>query len=204
MKILLIASLFLVSLQTVLAQKGKIRGVTIDESMGEPMMSATVLIKGTTNGSLTDLDGNFEIEAEPGFVDLIITYLGYQTTTIENVEIKANEVTVINKIFIKEKSELAAEIVVTAEAIRANEVSLINLKLKSAGMLDGISSDKINQIGDANVAEATKRITGVTVEGGKYVYVRGLGDRYSKTTLNGVDIHGLDPDKNTKQSLYGQ
>ena len=199
MKILLIASIFLVSLQTVLAQKGKIRGVTIDESMGEPMMSATVLIKGTTNGSLTDLDGNFEIEAEPGFVDLIITYLGYQTTTIENVEIKANEVTVINKIFIKEKSELAAEIVVTAEAIRANEVSLINLKLKSAGMLDGISSDKINQIGDANVAEATKRITGVTVEGGKYVYVRGLGDRYSKTTLNGVDIPGLDPDKNTIQ-----
>ena len=132
MKILLIACVVLFSLQSAFAQKGKIRGVTIDESMGEPMMSATVLIKGTTNGSLTDLDGNFEIEAEPGFVDLIITYLGYQTTTIENVEIKANEVTVINKIFIKEKSELAAEIVVTAEAIRANEVSLINLKLKSA------------------------------------------------------------------------
>ncbi len=58
---------------------------------------------------------------------------------------------------------------------------------------------RISQIGDATAVEAAKRVTGVTVEGGKYVYIRGLGDRYSKTTLNGMDIPGLDPDKNTIQ-----
>ena len=190
---------FILTSYVIFGQTGKVRGIAIDEVMGEPILSATVLIKGTTQGTLTDLDGNFEVESSPGIIDIIISYLGYQTLTIKNIEIKANEVTVIDKVFIKEQTEIAAQVVVTAEAIRANEVSLINMKLKSPGMLDGISSDKISQIGDANVAEATKRITGVTVEGGKYVYVRGLGDRYSKTTLNGVDIPGLDPDKNTIQ-----
>ena len=89
--------------------------------------------------------------------------------------------------------------VVVGEAIRTNESGIINMKMKSAGMIDGISSEKIRQTGDGNVAEATKRVAGVTVDNGKYVFVRGLGDRYSKTTLNGVDIPGLDPDKNTLQ-----
>jgi len=66
-------------------------------------------------------------------------------------------------------------------------------------MLDGITSDKIKLTGDGTAGEAAKRITGVSVEGGKYLYVRGLGDRYTKTTLNGVSIPGLDPDRNSLQ-----
>ena len=66
-------------------------------------------------------------------------------------------------------------------------------------MIDGISSARIQLIGDGTAVEAAKRVTGVSVEGGKYVYVRGLGDRYSKTTLNSLDIPGLDPDRNSLQ-----
>jgi TonB-dependent receptor len=65
--------------------------------------------------------------------------------------------------------------------------------------MDGISSAKFSQIGDSDASDAVKRVTGVSVEGGKYVYVRGLGDRYTKTTLNSVDIPGLDPDRNSIQ-----
>ncbi|MDV7402933.1 TonB-dependent receptor plug domain-containing protein, partial [Arthrospira platensis SPKY1] len=53
--------------------------------------------------------------------------------------------------------------------------------------------------GDGTAVEAAKRVTGVTIEDGKYIYVRGLGDRYTKTTLNEVEIPGLDPDKNSLQ-----
>src|SRR5690606_25726835 len=49
------------------------------------------------------------------------------------------------------------------------------------------------------IASAVRTIPGVSVQEGKYVYVRGLGDRYSKSILNGMDIPGLDPDKNTVQ-----
>src|SRR5690606_10650162 len=55
------------------------------------------------------------------------------------------------------------------------------------------------RMGDSDAASSMKRVPGVSVEGGKYVYVRGLGDRYTKTILNGVDIPGLDPDRNTMQ-----
>ena len=65
--------------------------------------------------------------------------------------------------------------------------------------MDGISSSKMKLTGDATAVEAAKRVTGVSVEDGKYVYIRGLGDRYSKTTLNNVDIPGLDPDRNSLQ-----
>lgn len=198
MKKLLFLSLFFYSFYA-FGQKGTIRGTVIDDASGEPLWGVTVLIKGTSNGVITDLDGQFTMEAAAGVVDLQFSYISYQTITLERMLVKANEVVVVDKIVMKEDAIQAAEVVVTAEAIRSNEVGIINMKLKSAGMIDGISSDKIRKIGDANVAEATKRVTGVTVENGKYVYVRGLGDRYSKTTLNGVDIPGLDPDRNSLQ-----
>lgn len=181
------------------AQKGIIRGVVMDGALGEPLFSATVIIKGTTNGAITDLDGNFEIQTDAGVTAIELSYIGYKTITVEEIEVKAGEVTVLDNIVLNEDAEIGIEVVVTAEAIQSNEVGLINIKTKSASMIDGISSDKIRQIGDGNVAEATKRVTGVSVEGGKYVYVRGLGDRYSKTTLNGVDVPGLDPDRNSLQ-----
>ena len=199
MKNLVLLTLFFTLTLAANAQKGIIRGVVMDGEMGEPLFSATVVVKGTTNGAITDLDGNFEIKVDPGTVALELSYIGYKTITVEGVEVKANEVTVLNNIVLNEDSDMGIEVVVTAEAIESNEVAIINIKSKSASMIDGISSDKIRQIGDGNVAEATKRVTGVSVEGGKYVYVRGLGDRYSKTTLNGVDVPGLDPDRNSLQ-----
>ena len=199
MKHILFFVLTLVFNSYVIAQTGTIRGIVMDGELNEPLFSATAVIANSTNGAITDLDGQYEIQVEPGEYSLQFSYIGYQTITIEGVTVKANEVTDVDKIVLMEEVEMGMEVVVTAEAIRKNEVALINMKLKSAGMLDGISSDKIRQIGDGNVAEATKRVTGVTVEGGKYVYVRGLGDRYSKTTLNGVDIPGLDPDRNSIQ-----
>ena len=65
--------------------------------------------------------------------------------------------------------------------------------------MDGLSSQSITKSGDTNLAGAIKRVPGVSLQDGKFVYVRGLGDRYSKTLLGGLEIPGLDPDKNTLQ-----
>src|SRR5690606_17835013 len=79
------------------------------------------------------------------------------------------------------------------------EEALLTVKKKAPNVLDGISSANFRKIGDSDAASAIKRVPGVSVEEGKYVYVRGLGDRYTKSTLNGMDIPGLDPDRNTVQ-----
>jgi Fe-S cluster biogenesis protein NfuA len=200
MKTFIKTLLFLtLSLSIFAQQKGIIRGTVIDDVTGEPMLGVTIMIKGSSEGTVTDLDGQFSLETAPGKVTLVFSYISYSPLELENVEVKANDVNVLDNIKMQEEAIKGGEVVVTADAIKSNEAGIITMKLKSPGMIDGISSDKIRQIGDANVAEATKRVTGVTVEGGKYVYVRGLGDRYSKTTLNGIDIPGLDPDRNSLQ-----
>jgi TonB-dependent receptor len=200
MKTFISTLLFLsLSLSIFAQQKGSIRGTVVDDVSGEPMLGVTIMIKGSNEGTVTDLDGQFTIETSPGKVTLVFSYISYSPLTLEDIEVKANDVNVLDNIKMQEEAIKGGEVVVTAEAIKSNEAGIITMKLKSPGMIDGISSDKIRQTGDANVAEATKRVTGVTVEGGKYVYVRGLGDRYSKTTLNGIDIPGLDPDRNSLQ-----
>jgi hypothetical protein len=90
-------------------------------------------------------------------------------------------------------------VTITAESVRNTENALLTIKRKSANVIDGISAVSFRKIGDSDAAASMKRVTGVSVEGGKYVYVRGLGDRYTKTILNGIDIPGLDPDRNTLQ-----
>ena len=91
------------------------------------------------------------------------------------------------------------EVVVSVQALRNTEQSVLAVQRKSANLLDGISSQNFKKIGASTLANAIKNVPGVSVQSGKYIYVRGLGDRYTKSILNGVDIPGLDPDRNTIQ-----
>ncbi|MEM6522598.1 MAG: TonB-dependent receptor [Bacteroidota bacterium] len=182
-----------------IAQKGTIRGKVIDAANGEPMFSVTVLIEGTSIGAVTDFEGAFEIKADPGTYNIQASFISYATVKVTGIEVKVGEVTFINQITMSEDVEQLAEVVITAEAIRNTEEALQLVKRKSANVLDGISAASFRKIGDGDAGAAAKRVTGVSVEGGKYVYVRGLGDRYTKTTQNGMDIPGLDPDRNSIQ-----
>ncbi len=111
---------------------------------------------------------------------------------------KPGEVTLLD-VKLGESSELLEEIVVEAKAERDSEAAILTLQRKSGLVQDGISSELISRAGDNDAAGAIKRVTGVSVEGGKFVYVRGLGDRYSNTVLNGAQVPGLDPNRNSVQ-----
>ena len=73
------------------------------------------------------------------------------------------------------------------------------IQKRAVNLIDGLSAQSIQKTGDSDLASAIKRIPGVSVQDGKFVYIRGLGDRYSKTLLGGLEVPGLDPDKNTLQ-----
>lgn len=182
-----------------LAQKGTIRGSVIEDATGETVIGANIMVKDTQIGTITDLDGKFSLSLEPGTYTLQISYISYSTLTIEGIEVKAGEVTLLNEMRLQEENTELEEVIITAEAVRNTEAALLTMKQKAPAMMDGISASQIRLIGDATAVEAAKRVTGVSIEGGKYVYIRGLGDRYSKTMLNNVDIPGLDPDRNTLQ-----
>ncbi len=192
--------LFLIFTQAIVAQnEGTVRGIVLDKTSGESMIGANIAVVGTDQGTVTDIDGNFDLNLVPGTYSLQISYLGFQELIQEGVVVTANKVTLLTDIFLSEDAQQLDEIVVTAQAVRTTEAALSLIKKNSSVILDGISASKMKLIGDGNAVEAAKRVTGVSVEGGKYVYVRGLGDRYIKTMMNNTDIPGLDPDKNTLQ-----
>jgi outer membrane receptor for ferrienterochelin and colicin len=177
---------------------GILRGVVIEARTGEPMIGASVVIDGTTIGTITDFDGNYTLNAPVGTHTIKISYISYQTKTFEGVSIKSKEVTKLDAKLADASVQLTT---VTVSAKRKTNTvnALMVMKQKSATLIDGISSEQISKMSDGDAAAAIKRVTGVTVQGGKYVYVRGLSDRYSKITLNGAEIPGLDPNKNTVQ-----
>lgn len=181
------------------AQNGFIRGTVFDDVTGETLIGVTLMVDGTTKGTATDIDGKFEIQIEPGTYTLRIAYVTHAPLTIENITVVRGEVVLLDNIRMKENTAQLGEVVITAQLTRTTEESLLAVKRRSINVMDGISSTSFRKIGDSDAAAAVKRVPGVSVEDGKYVFVRGLGDRYTKSTLNGVDIPGLDPDRNTVQ-----
>ncbi len=196
---IIVAFFFLMIFTGLNAQDGIIRGSVFDQSTGEPMIVVTIAAEGTTTGTFTDLDGKFNLEIAPGTYNLRLTFVGYEPVTIEQVNVTAGDITLLENLMMSPSTVELSEVTVTAEMSRSTENALMTLKMQSASVMDGISSVNFKKMGDSDAATSMKRVTGVSVEGGKYVYVRGLGDRYTKTILNGVDIPGLDPDRNTMQ-----
>ncbi|TFV95520.1 TonB-dependent receptor [Algoriphagus kandeliae] len=195
--IVIILTQFLVGY--VFAQNGTIRGTIYEEATGEPLFGVSVLVRETGTGAISDFDGKFEVQVAPGTYTLQISYLSYTTVELTAVSVTAGEVTVLDDILMAEEASELETVTIAASAIRTTESALMSVKRNAANLMDGISASTFRKIGDGDAASAVKRVTGVSIEGGKYVYVRGLGDRYTKTVLNGVDVPGLDPDRNTIQ-----
>jgi hypothetical protein len=190
----------LAGIQVSFSQSQIIRGKVIDAQTGEELIGAAVMVEGTTIGASTDLDGNYTITGvKPGTHNLICSYISYKPHTEENVVIQEGSgPTIVNLRLYPDGMDLD-EFNFVAKANTKTESALLLMKKSSTNVIDGISSEQFSKTGDGNAAAALKRVTGLSVEGGKYVYVRGLSDRYSMTTLNNAEIPGLDPDRNTVQ-----
>jgi len=178
------------------AQTGTLAGNIIDGEFIEPMAFANILVKGTTIGTTSDFDGKYQLELEPSTYTIVFSFVGYTTQEISDVVIKEGEVTPLDVTLTTNSLEA---VVITTSIKRNTENAILNMQKKSVVVLDGLSAQAIKNTGASNLASAVKNIPGVSIEGGKYVYVRGLGDRYTKSILNGIDIPGLDPDRNTIQ-----
>lgn len=190
-------SLFLSS--SILAQKGFLRGNVADGDFGGPMIGAAITLTDQPGvGTITDFDGNYSLSLDPGVYSINISFISYATKTFTGVEIKSGEVTVIDAVLSSAIEELGV-VEITAQARRNSEAVMLMDMKNASNVTDGLGSQSMKKIGDSDLSSAMKRVTGVTVQGGKYVYVRGLGDRYTKTVLNGMEIPGLDPDANSVQ-----
>lgn len=199
MKKVFLLSVFLPFAISLMGQSnGFIRGKITDRETGEGLYGATVMKQGTALGVVADFDGNYSLSLPPGVHTIVVTFISYQNQIIGNVEVKAGEVTTLDFVMAPVASELK-EVVVTGESLRDSETGILTFQRKSPNLVDGISNQSFKRTGDRDLATAMGRVTGVSVQSGKFVYVRGLGDRYTRTTLNSMSIPGLDPDRNDVQ-----
>jgi len=191
---------FSLRLTPALAQQGigVVRGTVVDGETGESLIGVNIILQNTATGTTTDLNGNYELRfIEPGTFTLVFSYIGYDSKTVANVEVLGG--TVRLDLALSPEAIGLGDILVEARAIRNSEAVLLRDRQKAVAFSDAISAEAISRSGSGDAAGAMTKVTGASVVGGKYVYIRGLGDRYTSTHLNGAELPSADPDKKAFQ-----
>lgn len=187
---------------TALAQdqaRGTIRGKVIDKTNGLELIGASVALQGTDRVKFTDINGDYAFpNVAVGTHTVVASMPGFTTTTVEAIEV--TEETPVTVDISLPMDTFVTEMTVTAEMSENTEASLLKFRQKALAISDAISAEMISRSGGSNAADAVKKITGASVVGGKYVYIRGLGDRYSSTHLNGTELPTADPDVKSFQA----
>ncbi|MGB0424708.1 MAG: carboxypeptidase regulatory-like domain-containing protein, partial [Flavobacteriales bacterium] len=198
MKNLFALLVVLISTFQVLSQ-GTISGKVIDGENGDVLIGANVIIDGSSTGAMVDFDGNYSLEGlTPGTYNVACSFISYTKQVETNVVVVDGEVTTLNFNLMSATFVIDQEAVIEVKQDRTKDVYMEGLKKKEAGMMDYMSSQEIKKTGDSDAGSALKRVSGVSTVG-NYVFVRGLSDRYIKTTLNGAEIPSLDPKRNSIQ-----
>ncbi|WP_071145274.1 TonB-dependent receptor [Bacteroides ihuae] len=176
------------------AGTGNLSGFILDQK-GEPLVGATVRIPNTQLGTVTNLEGKYSLKAVPtGIVTVEASYVSFETLKITEVKINPARTTELDLVM-KEASEELGEVVVTAEYSDASAKGLYAKQKTMAAMSDGVSADLIKKTSDNNVAQVLKRVSGVTIDNGKYVTIRGMGERYNNVQLNGATLPSTEPNR---------
>lgn len=178
-----------------LAAQGILAGKVTDGETGDALRGATVLVVGTKKGAYTDTKGTFRIKNVPaGTYTVKFTYVGYDAKVLEKVVIADGATVTLNAVLTITK-DAGIDVVVQAERSDDNAAAMLAQRKNAAQVSDGIGREEISKLPDADAGQALKRVSGVTLVDGKYVYVRGVSDRYSNTTLNGAALSSTEPDK---------
>lgn len=177
------------------AGQGVLRGVVVDSLDTSPLYGANVFLTGTALGAATDRDGSFWIPNIPvGSYDVRISYIGYKTKVL-TVRIGL-EASVLDVALSPDVVEME-EVLVTAQI--KGQVAAINQQITSNTIVNIVSEERIQELPDVNAAEAIGRLPGVSLirSGGEAnkVILRGLADKFSTVTIDGIKIPPTDADQ---------
>ena len=175
---------------------GRIAGRVVDAESGRPVAGAQVVIVDQPGRLEADLDGRFRSAPLPvGTYSVRAFYIGYKPVQADGVKVAAGQATVVSLSLGTAPVELA-ELEVTSQppAKVSSSAGLLAEQQNAPAVSDGVSAETISKTPDSDAGQAVARVTGVSVLDDKVV-VRGLGERYSNTVLNGAEIASPEPDK---------
>jgi len=177
--------------------KGTISGIILDKEVDNSSLPfANVFIKGTSIGTTSDFEGTYSFTAEAGTYTIVFSFIGYQTVEVPNVVIRENETTKLDQILSASQGISLNEIQITGSTKKESESALLTEQKKATIIKESIGAERLAKTGISNAAAATSKISGVTKnEGSGDIYIRGLGDRYLISTMNGLPIPSDDVEK---------
>ncbi len=169
------------------------KGSVKDAKTNESLAGVTISLKNTTTGTITNFDGNYQLEVAPGKYTLVASYISYNPLEYADVEIKRGETKILD-MSLKESVTDLGEVIVVARKNLEGERALTMERQSASVAVEHIGVKEMSAKGLSTVADGIKKITGISMEGNSKVFVRGLGDRYSMTSLNGFPIASPNPD----------
>lgn len=196
MSTLLCVCLFLCNtLHASITDNGKITGKVTDKKSGEALIGVTVIVQGTSNGAVTDVEGHYTLNVAPGTYTLEFKYMGYQTKAISEVVVKAGAPVNLPVIMDEPQSKELQEVVIRGSFKQETINALYTTQKNSASVSDGISADVIKKSPDRSTGEVLKRVSGTTIQDNKFVIVRGLSDRYNAAMIDNASLPSTEPNR---------
>lgn len=196
MRLLISCFLFFTSVIAT-AQKGTISGKVVDAKTGETLIGVSVIVENASpiQGAITDFDGNFVIpNVVAGKHKVTLRYIGYASKTLENIEVPAAGVATLNVILETGDTKLK-EVEITAKASRETQSAIFVMQKNSSIIQSGISSEDMKRSPDRSSSEVLRRVSGATIQDGKFAVIRGLADRYNMALLNNAILPATEPDR---------
>jgi TonB-dependent receptor len=177
------------------ARTGRIVGRVLDATTGQGLSDVGVQVVGTTLGTQTAVEGRYAVPNIPaGTVTIQVRRLGYAPKTVTGILVDVGQ-TLEQNIAMQPSSVQLQSVSVTAAAERGTVNEALDQQRTATGIVSAVTAEQITKSPDSDAAQAVQRVSGVTVQDGKYVFVRGLGERYTTASLNGARIPSPEPEK---------
>lgn len=179
---------------------GKITGTITDGTTAETLVGVTVSLSkkdnvATLSNAVTDIDGNFLFEADPGTYEIQVTYIGYQSKKVTDIVVTEGNITKVPIALSEPKNTELEEVVIQGTMKKETVNALYTMQKNAVAVSDGISAEAIKRSPDRSTGEALKRVSGTTIQDNKFVIVRGLSDRYNTALVDDAVLPSTEPNR---------
>ena len=173
----------------------KITGTVVDNDTEVPIAAVSIRVTDTKIHTTTDETGAFSLELPSGTYKIHASAPFYNTYVITDFQVSTDTAPEILQVKLTPQVVKLDAIKLPVRLSQSSERGLLEKRMRSSRIEDSISTEEISRLPASSAGEAIKRVTGVSIVGGRYVFVRGLGERYSNTLLNNVEIPSPEPNR---------
>jgi outer membrane receptor protein involved in Fe transport len=168
---------------------------TIYDDKNNPLSGASVSVENSKRNTVTSVTGDFVLVLAPGTYSLRISYVGFEPKLITDIVVVQGKQTDVAINLSASTANTLNEVVVSTSAKKESANSLLKAQKNNASMTDGISAEQMKSLPDLTTAQTLTRVSGVNVQGGKFVTIRGVSDRYNNVMINGSLLPSTEPNR---------